>query len=261
MGSQARNVPMEVIGLGLCRTGTQSLADSLEALGYGTTYHMREVIKRNEVGWWAEKIEAFGKKETDKLPTKDDLDMMMSDFRGVCDLPPSLFTVQLLDAYPDAKLVLTTRPVEAWMKSMSRSILALMKTEMAQKMGTSRIGESMEYLWDHDFEANGAAFFHDFNRRVKEECAKRGREVLEIDVSHEDSWQRLCDWLGKTPPEGMTTFPHSDFMNTVKERFHSDNPETKAAAEKELWERSKVMFKERFNDESDGWNKHAPASA
>ncbi len=41
-------MPLEVIGAGFGRTGTMSLKQALEDLGFGPCYHMIEVLKRPE---------------------------------------------------------------------------------------------------------------------------------------------------------------------------------------------------------------------
>lgn len=71
-----REVPMKVLCLGYCRTGTFSLFTALTMLGY-TPYHMAEAVKNAAVDLecWAEGVEEtilkngkpWGRKEFDKL--------------------------------------------------------------------------------------------------------------------------------------------------------------------------------------------------
>ena len=49
---------LDVIGLGLCRTGTLSTAAALTRLGLGPCYHMSEVVKGGHVARWIELLEA-----------------------------------------------------------------------------------------------------------------------------------------------------------------------------------------------------------
>ena len=49
---------LDVIGLGLCRTGTMSTAAALTRLGLGPCYHMSEVVKGGHMARWIELSEA-----------------------------------------------------------------------------------------------------------------------------------------------------------------------------------------------------------
>ena len=42
----------EIIGAGLCRTGTSSTLVALEKLGLGPVYHMKEVVTQNLLWHW-----------------------------------------------------------------------------------------------------------------------------------------------------------------------------------------------------------------
>ncbi|KAJ1452841.1 hypothetical protein M885DRAFT_568233 [Pelagophyceae sp. CCMP2097] len=87
---------MKVIGLGCGRTGTDSLKTALVDLGFGPAYHMLEVL-----------FEEQG---------------MLSGFRSGADWPLSAFPEELLEAFPDAKFVLTVRPAAAWLRSLQESV-------------------------------------------------------------------------------------------------------------------------------------------
>jgi len=40
----------------------------------------------------------------------------------VSDIPAAIFYQELMDAYPDAKIILTTRDEEKWVQSMNKTI-------------------------------------------------------------------------------------------------------------------------------------------
>jgi Sulfotransferase domain len=130
-----------------------------------------------------------------------------------------LFVDTLLDAYPNATLVMTTRDPEAWMRSMRTSILQILFSGDDAPPQMQAFGEAMVRLWDSDFEKNGREYFLGHNQKVRDEVAKRGRKILEIDVTKAEDFQRLCAWLGKDPPADMVTFPHSDIFKSFK-RMH-----------------------------------------
>ncbi|KAK8109630.1 NAD dependent epimerase/dehydratase [Apiospora kogelbergensis] len=116
-----RTRPMKVLCLGMSRTGTMSLFHALQKLGYNP-YHMAVAIMspRTSLSLWGEALRAkfhgegpgWGRAEFDRL---------LGDYDGVSDVPCNLFAEELLAAYPDAKVVLQTRDVEPWLRSMDNT--------------------------------------------------------------------------------------------------------------------------------------------
>lgn len=113
-----RTREMKVLCLGASRTGTMSIHTALEKLGF-KVYHMAEAIKapRTNFGCWIEAIDAkfygkgekFGRAEFDKL---------LGEFDSGADVPFITFGTELIEAYPNTKVVLNTRDVDSWLKSM-----------------------------------------------------------------------------------------------------------------------------------------------
>ncbi|CAF2746137.1 unnamed protein product [Rotaria sp. Silwood2] len=98
-------MPIEVIVAGLPRSGTFSMHDALERLGYHKTMHT--LVHRNNV----EQMEAWKEiyeKHLEKIWTSDDwrkmIDTLYPDFVGAADAPPCDFVVELSRAYPEAKV-------------------------------------------------------------------------------------------------------------------------------------------------------------
>lgn len=104
-----------------------------------------------------------------------------------------------MDAYPDAKIILTTRDEDKWLDSMKATLW---------HAKTSAFGQVMyNYLWGEDREGEGKARFRKHNEMVIAAAKERGREVLVYEVK--DGWVPLCGFLGiEKVPEG--NFPRSD---------------------------------------------------
>ena len=103
-----------------------------------------------------------------------------------------------MDAYPDAKIVLTTRDEEKWVDSMKATLW---------HAKTSPFGQTMyKYLWGENREAVGKERFREHNEMVISAAKERGRKVLVFEVK--EGWGPLCGFLGVEQPEG--TFPRSD---------------------------------------------------
>jgi hypothetical protein len=109
---------MRVIGAGFGRTGTASLKRALEQLGFGPCHHMEEVLKHpEEVPTW----ERAARGETIDWKT------FMRPWGSSCDFPSSLYYSELMEAFPDAKVILSTRDPGSWYASMAETIVPMYK--------------------------------------------------------------------------------------------------------------------------------------
>ena len=99
---------LKVVGAGFGRTGTLSLKNALEKIGYGPCYHMLEVFSRpDHVAMWHNA--AFGK------PV--DWDLLFRDFVATVDWPSTRWWRELADHFPEAKVLLSLRDPESWYRA------------------------------------------------------------------------------------------------------------------------------------------------
>jgi hypothetical protein len=107
---------LSIIGSGFGRTGTKSLKDALEQLGFGPCHHMHEILEHPEqVAHW----QALARGEA------PDWDVVFSGYLSQVDWPGAHYWRELAHAFPDAKVVHTVRPEDRWWASFSRSIAKL----------------------------------------------------------------------------------------------------------------------------------------
>ena len=92
---------MKILGVGLSRTGTSSLYDALMILGYNSM-HLDDERLNNVF---------YGIDNNPNFRVYDDID-------AITDLPSAYFFRELLEAYPNAKAILTVRDTESWWKSI-----------------------------------------------------------------------------------------------------------------------------------------------
>lgn len=106
---------MKVIGAGFGRTGTMSLKAALEELGYGPCYHMTDVFEHPEhIRMW----EAATRGE----PV--DWDELFAGYQATVDWPGAAFYRELMEVFPDAKVLLSLRDPEKWYESTRNTIYA-----------------------------------------------------------------------------------------------------------------------------------------
>jgi hypothetical protein len=117
-----RTRPMKLLCLGASRTGTSSLCVALSKLGY-KTFHMNECLAQPRYFFplWNAALDAkfFGK---GRPYEKGDFDKILGDYDSVSDLPCALFADEFLEFYPDAKVILTERDPDKWIKSMQKTL-------------------------------------------------------------------------------------------------------------------------------------------
>ncbi len=105
--------PLKVIGAGLPRTATTTTMFALEKLGFAPCYHMRDLLMDLEEGLplWEAAVEG-----------NPDWKTIFGEARSTCDWPSAYFYRELMDAYPQAKVLLSVRSGEGWARSMEQTI-------------------------------------------------------------------------------------------------------------------------------------------
>jgi hypothetical protein len=93
-----------------------SLKVALEELGYAPCYHMVEVFEHPEhVSLW----EAATRGE----PL--DWEKIFGSYQAAVDWPTAAFYKELMEVYPEAKVLLTTRDPERWYESTKHTIYTM----------------------------------------------------------------------------------------------------------------------------------------
>ena len=107
---------LRVVGVGLGRTGTNSLKLALERLLDGRCHHMIEVFADDRQFPMWQAAAAGG---------EADWDAIYEGFVATVDWPGAAFWRELVAAYPDAVVLLSQREsAEAWWESARRTIFS-----------------------------------------------------------------------------------------------------------------------------------------
>lgn len=216
---------LQVIGAGFARTGTMSMQQALNDLGFGPTYHMNDVFQNPaHAQTWLD----YGD------TTTADWDAMFAKYGATVDFPASLAWRELYDAYPEAKVVLTTRDPEKWWQSMEAVIWptrTLFPAWLKRAIPfTQRWTDMVEKLvWKNTFDgkfldkAHAIAVFNDHVEEVNAYCDPERLLVFEV----AQGWEPLCDFLDVPVPSG--SFPHLNDTASLKRRFFGIRWGTRAA--------------------------------
>jgi len=133
MGRETEN-GLQVIGCGFGRTGTLSLKTALDELGFGPTYHMFENIQNKNSDFWT-KVGEVKDLEIRKKMLKNFFDNSL--YRSSVDFPGNVFFEELMEIYPNAKIILSVRDSpQIWAKSARETIFGY---ESGQRMSFMRL--------------------------------------------------------------------------------------------------------------------------
>tara|TARA_R110000868_G_scaffold128005_1_gene335933 strand:- start:91 stop:672 length:582 start_codon:yes stop_codon:yes gene_type:complete len=188
-----------------------SLKLALEQIGHGPCHHMVEVIEKGaaQVPLW-----------NDALAGKPDFDTIYAGYKSAVDWPTAAFWQELASAYPDVKVILSTRSPESWYSSISETILATVWApdkwpapavewfKMVTKVLDRSFGGAM------DKEGIIAAF------NAHEASVKAAIPADRLLVhSAKDGWEPLCAFLGVPVPD--TPYPRTNSKEEFFEHMKS----------------------------------------
>lgn len=165
----------KVFGIGLSRTASKTLDDSLKMLGYRSHF----------------------------VVEKDNLDSLLNEYDAFTHYPLAEKYVELDERFPGAKFILTVREREEWLKSCEfRKSIPTGASSSASRSLQRRVYGTEEF----DRELYSAAY----DRHYDQVCKHfRGREdsLLIIDICGGEGFEKLCPFLGKETPQ--VAFPYS----------------------------------------------------
>lgn len=198
---------LELIGAGYGRTGTDSTKEALNILGL-RCYHMREVIgnpdNAHHVDFWRRVAEA-------PPGTSHDWPQVFAGYRAAVDNPAACVWRELMQAYPDARVLLTVHPggAEAWYDSVMDTIYFTERlwqwrvleavTPFARKFGPM----ARKLIWQRFHKGtmpDRAAAVAEYHRHVAEvRDAVPAERLLVFSVA--EGWAPLCAFLELPVPD------------------------------------------------------------
>nr|XP_018667268.2 uncharacterized protein LOC101242256 [Ciona intestinalis] len=202
---------MKVIFAGYIKTGTQSIKEALQILGYSTCDYFDNF-------WYLEK-------EWTKILTEggsvDDFRKMYEGVDAVTGVPCNHFWKELHEAFPEAKIIFTTRDEERWLNSVRRQfedfekdfsyIIMQISTYsgwkyfcLSNKFHNVTLGTWRTWPWSK-FVISRTILLRLFRSHTQDVIQNAPKEKLLL-FRLSDGWGPLCDFLGENIPD--TPFPH-----------------------------------------------------
>ena len=211
---------LKIIGAGFGRTGTLSTCTALNSLGY-PCYHMFEIIENKEnkghLEFWNDVANA-------PAGEQHNWDQVFKKYTATVDNPGCCVWRELLEAYPEAKVLVTLHPrgPEAWYESTMDTIyftesmwqfkFLRLFTPFAKKMGnmTSRLIWQRSHKGTMENKEAAIARYNEHIEEIKE--AVPADRLLIFKVT--EGWEPLCEFLGEEVPD--TEFPNVNDREEIK---------------------------------------------
>jgi hypothetical protein len=202
-----KSAGLQIIGAGFGRTGTLSLKMALEELGFGPCYHMTEVFSHPEhVAHW--RAAANGEQV--------DWHKLFEGYRATVDWPACTFYKELMQAFPDARVLLTVRDPQSWYESVRDTIYqtsaranrlpSTLLRLLFMRLFAPIIGQMLQVndaiIWQGTFHGRledrqyTISVFQKHIEEVKRTVAPE--KLLVYDVRQ--GWEPLCSFLGVPVP-------------------------------------------------------------
>lgn len=184
----------KIFGIGLSRTATKSLTKALNQIGYTIVHYPTDETTFSE------------------LTQANYRFSLLNYFDGITDITVAPFFPQLDRLYPGSKFILTIRDKATWLDSLENHWakkplfddhpdneikMQLRRFLRLATYGTYRFSrERMSYVFDQHL------------RTVKQYFANRPDDLLIMNISAGDGWEKLCHFLNKPVIENEP-FPYA----------------------------------------------------
>jgi Sulfotransferase domain len=197
---------MQLIGAGLPRTATTTQKVALETLGFAPCYHMRDMMADLDKG-----VRLWRSAYDGDEPWGE----VFGEARSTVDWPSAFHWRELMDAYPEAKVLLSVRDHESWARSMQDTICQIyFGDSLLHHLAQARyhvdpawkgwVDLMIDTFW------SGRGPFADTRGDSTQmiEKAERWNQEVQATVPGDrllvwepkDGWQPLCEFLGVDVP-------------------------------------------------------------
>ena len=180
---------------------------ALEKIGYSGIYHMTSLFKNPPDAWlWREAYLAqAGKRPPFK---REDWDHLLGNMQGAIDMPAVGVLPSLIEAYPEAKVLIWERDVDKWYESMQATIIShrfhpmnivlwLLDWELFRPVVSLQMTMGPIMFGPKGLEEKNAKEVY---RKIYEDIRKLVPEERRLDFRLEEGWEPVCKFLGKEVP-------------------------------------------------------------
>lgn len=203
------------------------MQEAYSMLGYAYPYHYSSVFENIlDADMWQEAIQAKFHNGP-KLDWRKHFDALLGHSAAVTDAPSVLFWRELMEAYPEAKIVLVERDMNKWLPSCEVLLAGVLNpfaayvlrfTDPAWTGRWNGLGRAwIEALFGSTnlakAKGNAAKSYEAHYAAIRATVPKE--RLLEYELG--SGWKPLCEFLGKSEPDAP--FPHRNEASTLEKAF------------------------------------------
>jgi hypothetical protein len=209
-----RSRPLQVIAAGPSRSGTESLRNALLILGYPKVYHGWETFlpeNRNDMALHSRllhKTYQSGDQTGNVRLTAEDFDTIFANYDAITDHDGAMFIADLVDAYPDAKVVMNYRKdLDKWHTSVVNTFGVMGSSWWVWFIShfNFELYWARRYVWDEASPTYFRGNVAENGKWVHREHMALVRGLVPADRllewTVEDGWEPLCNFLDKEIPK------------------------------------------------------------
>ena len=202
---------MKIICAGYGKTGTKSIAKALRYLGF-TVYDWEEQAFDFLDHW----VDVY------QNGTKPDVKRVYQNADAAVDFPGYFFYEEILEAFPDCKVILSEREEDSWVKSFTHQLESTLATRSEFVAMVSPTWRKMWYVYCSDMDATRGShnpkstYVFRKHYRMHNNHVKSIVPADKLLVYHvKQGWRPLCDFLGCEVP--TVPFPHENIKAEITE--------------------------------------------
>lgn len=199
---------MKVICAGIPKTGTKSISKALRFLGF-TVFDFEE----QNLDFFDHWVDVF------QNGTKPDIKRVYQHAEAIVDVPGTFIYEEILEVFPDCKVILSEREEDSWVNSLVNQLNQLQPrlNKLALLSPTARkLVNVLEYYWNAIVGSHNPKCTYVFRKRYRIHN-HRVKSIVPADkllvYNVKQGWKPLCDFLGCKVP--TVPFPHENIRGEI----------------------------------------------
>jgi len=199
---------MKVICAGIPKTGTKSISKALRFLGF-TVFDFEE----QNLDFFDHWVDVF------QNGTKPDIKRVYQHAEAVVDVPGTFIYEEILEVFPDCKVILSEREEDSWVNSLVNQLNQVQPrlNKLALLSPTGRkLVNVLEYYWNALVGSHNPKCTYVFRKRYRIHN-HRVKSIVPADkllvYNVKQGWKPLCDFLGCKVP--TVPFPHENIRGEI----------------------------------------------
>jgi hypothetical protein len=180
----------KIFGIGLNKTGTNSLNEALKILGFRAIHYPNDEITYSELSMGCFKLS------------------IMNHYDAATDLSIAGYYAELDREFPDSKFILTVRNKQEWLRSVHNHWIhnQYLYESNSESNHRHKFGKFITLAVFGCYQFNAERFSRVYDLHCKNVIDYFGNNVLVYNICGREGWEPLCKFLNMDVPN--SSFPY-----------------------------------------------------